>query len=58
MAQNKFTQATLGDTKPQAYPKGLCVESCYTATEEKCTCRCNGAYHGKAHAKDETEEEA
>jgi hypothetical protein len=40
----------LGDKlelKPGKNPlEGLCTESCYMAEEEKCTCRCHGAYHG------------
>lgn len=24
----------------------ICCESCYNALEEKCTCKCGGAYHG------------
>ncbi len=24
----------------------VCCEACYTAKEKKCTCKCNGAYHG------------
>jgi len=24
----------------------LCSENCYYALEEKCTCKCGGAYHG------------
>ncbi len=24
----------------------VCCESCYTAQEKVCTCRCHGAYHG------------
>jgi len=26
--------------------KEICCESCYTAKEEECTCKCHGAYHG------------
>lgn len=24
----------------------VCCESCYTATEPECNCRCHGAFHG------------
>jgi hypothetical protein len=24
----------------------VCYESCYTATENKCKCKCNGVFHG------------
>jgi hypothetical protein len=26
--------------------KGICCEPCMTAKEDKCVCRCGGAYHG------------
>ena len=26
----------------------VCCESCYSATEPECTCRCHGAFHGLA----------
>lgn len=46
-----FKQSNLfGDKLP--LPKGpkelreVCCESCFNATEEKCDCRCKGAYHG------------
>jgi hypothetical protein len=26
--------------------KDVCCEACYNAKEEKCVCRCHGAYHG------------
>lgn len=25
----------------------FCCKSCYTAKNDKCTCRCGGKYHGK-----------
>lgn len=36
----------LNESDPERPPEGVCVESCYMAKEEKCSCRCNGAYHG------------
>jgi hypothetical protein len=32
--------------KSKAELDAVCCESCYTATEPECDCRCHGAYHG------------
>jgi hypothetical protein len=36
----------------------LCCESCYTAKEKTCTCKCRGAYHGlgRLNSREEKEE--
>lgn len=32
--------------KTQEELNDVCCEACYTAQEQKCVCRCHGAYHG------------
>jgi hypothetical protein len=27
---------------------GICSKSCWTATEDRCRCKCRGRYHGAA----------
>ena len=39
-------QLPMNKENPELPPEHACTETCYTATEEKCTCRCGGAYHG------------
>jgi hypothetical protein len=39
-------QLPMNEETPDLPPEHICTETCYTATEEKCTCRCGGAYHG------------
>lgn len=34
---------------------GICCEQCWTATGEKCECRCGGAHHGKGSGKSQEE---
>ena len=36
----------MNELDPERPPEGACTERCYDAEEEKCTCRCGGAYHG------------
>ena len=35
----------------------LCCESCYTAKEKVCVCKCHGAYHGLANLNGRSEHE-
>ena len=32
----------------------LCCESCYTAAEPECDCKCHGAYHGLGNLNKQT----
>ncbi len=34
----------------------ICCESCYTAKEEKCDCKCHGAFHGLGNLNKEKKE--
>ena len=36
----------------------VCCESCYTAQDEVCTCRCHGAFHGLGNLNKKKEEES
>ena len=37
-------------TDEQAVPKACCTR-CYYATQERCTCKCGGAYHGQGRTR-------
>lgn len=39
-------QLPMNKDDPEQPPEHVCTETCYTASEEKCTCRCGSAYHG------------
>ncbi len=37
--------------------QSVCCEICYNATEEKCDCKCHGAFHGLGNLNKKTETE-
>ena len=43
---NLFGQRLELNRKSDNPLEGICCEPCFNATEEKCNCRCHGAYHG------------
>jgi hypothetical protein len=45
-AQKTLFNQVLKLPKTKKELDAVCCESCYTASEPKCDCRCRGAFHG------------
>lgn len=43
---SKQTSLSNGKVPSKEELNKVCCAACYTATEEKCACKCHGAYHG------------
>jgi len=44
--QKTLFEKTLENPQTKEALNKVCCESCYTAKEEKCDCKCHGAFHG------------
>jgi len=55
-----IVQTNFVDTKPPTgseIVKHLCCPSCYNALKDRCSCRCNGVFHGMGKGKKPTPED-